>query len=72
VIGIIFEVWPGERPDVRATPVEIKAGAIRAVHQHDDVKFHLFIPLMGTLQLTIGSDKPVGAPIGAGRGSAEK
>jgi mannose-6-phosphate isomerase-like protein (cupin superfamily) len=34
------------------------------VHQHDDVKFHLFIPLMGTLQLTIGSDKPVDAPIG--------
>src|SRR5258708_40304806 len=53
-----------ERPDVRATRVEIKAGAIRAVHQHDDVKFHLFIPLMGTLQLTIGSDKPVDAPIG--------
>ena len=53
-----------ERPDVRATRVEIKAGAIRAVHQHDDVKFHLFIPLTGTLQLTIGSDKPVDAPIG--------
>ena len=53
-----------ERPDVRATRVEIKAGTIRAVHQHDDVKFHLFIPLMGTLQLAIGSDKPVDAPIG--------
>ena len=53
-----------ERPDVRATRVEIKAGAIRAVHQHDDVKFHLFIPLMGKLQLTIGSDTPVDAPIG--------
>src|SRR5438445_10589380 len=53
-----------ERPDVRATRVEIKPMAIRAVHQHDDVKFHLFIPLMGTLQLTIGSDKPMDAPIG--------
>ena len=53
-----------ERPDVRATRVELKPMAIRAVHQHDDVKFHLFIPLMGKLQLTIGSDKPVNAPVG--------
>jgi hypothetical protein len=43
-----------ERPDVRATRVEIKAGTIRAAHQHDDAKFHPFIPLMGRLQLTIG------------------
>jgi len=53
-----------ERPDVRATRVELKPMATRAVHQHDDVKFHLFIPLMGKLQLTIGSDKPVNAPVG--------
>jgi mannose-6-phosphate isomerase-like protein (cupin superfamily) len=53
-----------ERPDVRATRVELKPMAIRAVHQHDDVKFHLFIPLAGTLQLTVGSDKPVDAPVG--------
>lgn len=53
-----------ERPDVRATRVEIKPMGIRAVHQHDDVKFHLFIPLAGALQLTIGSDKPVDAPVG--------
>ena len=53
-----------ERPDVRAARVEIKPYATRAVHQHDDVKFHLFIPLTGTLQITIGSDKPVDAPVG--------
>jgi mannose-6-phosphate isomerase-like protein (cupin superfamily) len=52
-----------ERPDVRATRVELKPMAIRAVHQHDDVKFHLFIPLTGTLQLTVGSDKPVDEPV---------
>jgi mannose-6-phosphate isomerase-like protein (cupin superfamily) len=34
------------------------------VHQHDDVEFHLFIPLTGKLQLTVGSDKPVDAPVG--------
>ena len=38
--------------------------ANRAIHQHDDVKFHLFIPVTGTLQITIGSDKPVDAPPG--------
>ena len=53
-----------ERPDVRAIRVELKPMAIRAMHQHDDVKFHLFIPLAGKLQLTVGSDKPVDAPVG--------
>jgi len=53
-----------ERPDVRATRVEIKPMVTRAMHQHDDVKFHLFIPLAGRLQLTVGSDKPVDAPVG--------
>ena len=53
-----------ERPDVRATRVEIKPMTTRAVHQHDDVKFHLFIPLTGTLQLNVGSEKPVDAPVG--------
>ena len=53
-----------ELPDVRAARVEMKPGANRAIHQHDDVKFHLFIPLTGKLQITIGSDKPVAAPVG--------
>lgn len=53
-----------EPPDVRATRVEIKAGATRAVQQHDDVKFDLFIPLTGKLQRTIGSHKPVHASVG--------
>ena len=53
-----------ERPDVRAIRVELKPMANRAIHQHDDVKFHLFIPLTGKLQVTIGSDKPVDAPVG--------
>lgn len=53
-----------DRGDVRAARVEMKPGANRAIHQHDDVKFHLFIPLTGKLQITIGSDKPVDAPVG--------
>ena len=53
-----------ENADVRAIRVELKPGANRAIHQHDDVKCHLFIPVTGTLQITIGSDKPVDAPAG--------
>src|SRR5579864_6573567 len=53
-----------ELPDVRALRVELKPMANRAIHQHDDVKFHLFIPLEGKLQITIGSDTPVDAPVG--------
>jgi quercetin dioxygenase-like cupin family protein len=53
-----------DRPDVRVSRVELAVGAVRAVHQHDEAKFHLFIPLTGTLELTIGSDKPVVATPG--------
>jgi len=53
-----------DRPDVRVTRVEIQPGAVRSVHQHDDVRFHLFIPLAGKIELTIGSAKPVEAAVG--------
>ena len=53
-----------DRAEVRIGRVEIQPGAIRSVHQHDDVRFHLFIPLAGTLQITIGSEKPVEAQPG--------
>jgi quercetin dioxygenase-like cupin family protein len=49
------------RPEVRVTRVELQPGAVRSVHQHDDVRFHLFIPITGKLELTIGSGKPVEA-----------
>jgi quercetin dioxygenase-like cupin family protein len=29
------------------------------VHTHNDVRFHLFIPVTGKIELTIGSAKPV-------------
>ena len=40
-----------DRPDVRAIRVELKPMANRAIHQHDDVKFHLFIPVTGNCRL---------------------
>jgi quercetin dioxygenase-like cupin family protein len=48
-----------DRAEVRVIRTEIQPHTTRAVHTHDDVKFHLFLPLTPGLELTIGSDKPV-------------
>ncbi len=48
-----------DRAEVRVTRVELQPGAVRSVHTHDDVRFHLFIPLTGKIELTIGSEKPI-------------
>jgi quercetin dioxygenase-like cupin family protein len=53
-----------DRPEVRITRVEIATGATRSVHTHDDVQFHLFIPVSGNIELTIASAKPVAVPPG--------
>jgi quercetin dioxygenase-like cupin family protein len=53
-----------DRPEVRVSRVEIQPGAVRAVHTHDDVRFHLWIPIAGKLEITIGSEKPVEATAG--------
>jgi len=50
-----------DRAEVRVTRVELQPGAVRSLHQHDDVRFHLFIPITGKIELTMGSDKPVEA-----------
>jgi quercetin dioxygenase-like cupin family protein len=67
----IGEADPGVRPtrlidraEVRVSRVEIQPGATRRVHTHDDVAYHLWIPVEGTLQLTMGSDAPVAAASG--------
>lgn len=48
-----------DRAEVRASRIEIQPGAARRVHSHTDVRFHLFVGIKGTVQLTIGSEKPV-------------
>ena len=53
-----------DRAEVRVTRVELAPNAIRSVHQHDDVRFHLFIPITGKIELTIGSAAPVEATPG--------
>ena len=39
-------------------------GAVRSVHTHDDVKFHVWLALTGKLEVTIGSGKAVQAAEG--------
>jgi quercetin dioxygenase-like cupin family protein len=53
-----------DRPEIRVIRTELLAGAVRAVHTHDDVKFHLFLPITPGVELTIGSDKPIMAEPG--------
>ncbi|HEY7390895.1 MAG TPA: cupin domain-containing protein [Bryobacteraceae bacterium] len=53
-----------DQKEVRVSRVEIQPGAVRSVHTHDDVRFHLWIPISGKLELTIGSAKPVEATSG--------
>jgi mannose-6-phosphate isomerase-like protein (cupin superfamily) len=37
---------------------------VRSVHTHDDVRFHLWIPISGKLEITIGSAASVEAASG--------
>jgi quercetin dioxygenase-like cupin family protein len=53
-----------DRAEVRVTRVELQSGAVRSMHAHTDVRFHLFIPVAGKLELTVGSAKPVEATPG--------
>jgi quercetin dioxygenase-like cupin family protein len=50
-----------DRAEVRVTRVELQPGAVRSVHVHNDVRYHLFIPVSGQLELTIGSAKAIEA-----------
>ena len=65
------EADPGIRPtrlidraEVRVSRVEIQPGATRRVHTHNDVPFHLWVPMTGTLEITIGSEPPAAAAPG--------
>jgi quercetin dioxygenase-like cupin family protein len=65
------EADPGVRPtrlidraEIRVSRVEIQAGATRRVHTHDDVEYHVWVPLEGLFQITIGSDPAVAAKAG--------
>lgn len=53
-----------DRAEVRVSRLEIEPGAARRAHAHSDVEYHLWIPIEGTLQITIGADAPASAALG--------
>ena len=48
-----------DREEVRVLRVDVAAGGVRHVHTHDDVRFHLFIPIDGRVRLQVGDAAPV-------------
>lgn len=66
------EADPGVRPfrlidrdEIRVSRVELQPGAVRRVHAHDDVEYHVWVPVSGTLEITIGDMAGVVASPGA-------
>ncbi len=53
-----------DRAEVRVTRVALQPGATRRIHTHDDVAYHLWIPLEGRLELSIGAEAPMAAASG--------
>jgi quercetin dioxygenase-like cupin family protein len=51
-----------DKPEVRVLRVEIQAGATRKMHTHDDVRFHLFLPITGSIEFTKGTEKTAAVP----------
>ena len=48
-----------DRPEMRATRVDIEPGGVRVVHTHDDVRFHIIVPITGPLQVNLGDSSSV-------------
>lgn len=56
--GVFYAVIM-DRPEVRIGHTRLAPGGARRVHTHDDVTWHLLIPVSGTLTMTVGNDAPI-------------
>jgi quercetin dioxygenase-like cupin family protein len=45
-----------ENPHVRVLQVTLQSGAVRRPHVHNDVTFHMLVPITGSLELTVEKD----------------
>ena len=50
-----------ENPHVRVLQVTLQAAAVRRPHVHNDVTFHVLVPVTGALELTVEKDPVVTA-----------
>lgn len=48
-----------ENPHVRVLQVTLQPGAVRRPHLHNDVTFHMLVPITGSLELTVEKDPVV-------------
>ena len=53
-----------DREEIRVYRVVLEPGAVRSVHSHDDVDYHVWVPLEGTMELSLGAEPPVSAEPG--------
>ena len=51
-----------DQPEVRALRVVVEPGGSRVMHSHDDVKFHLFVPITGAMTLDLEGSQSVELP----------
>jgi mannose-6-phosphate isomerase-like protein (cupin superfamily) len=56
--GVFYAVVM-DRPEVRIGHTRLAPGGARRTHTHDDVTWHLLIPVSGTLTMTVGNDAPI-------------
>ena len=45
-----------DNPHVRVLQVTLQPGAVRRPHVHNDVTFHMMVPVTGSLELTVEKD----------------
>jgi quercetin dioxygenase-like cupin family protein len=51
-----------DQPEVRALRVVVEPGGTRAMHAHNDVKFHLFVPITGPMTVNLDGGQSVSVP----------
>jgi len=51
-----------DQTDVRALRVVVEPGGTRVMHSHDDVRFHLFVPMTGAMTLDLEGAPSVAVP----------
>src|SRR5262245_58284624 len=53
-----------DNPHVRVLQVTVQPGAVRRPHVHNDVTFHMLVPVTGSLELTIEKEPVVTTVVG--------
>ena len=48
-----------DQPEVRALRLVVEPGGVRVLHAHSDVKFHLFVPISGPMELNLDGGQSV-------------